>query len=160
MFGVETAFGEVQSAVRGAQRYAVRMSRGDAPKNVDGFIADVHGALEAKLNTGELAEFRVIDPTAKIGLTGSSATGRVGNPNKPTYGQPIDMQKFDLDLFVQSDVLLGQYGPKLKAAPILRQSLTDDFPNLFQGLKPGKEGLSIKFRPHGEPPKGSIVFDD
>jgi len=68
------------------------------------------------------------------------------------------MEKFDLDLFVQSDVLLEQFGPKLKAAPILRQSLVDDFPTLFQGLKPGKEGLSIKFRPHGEPSKGSMVF--
>ncbi|WP_212796275.1 hypothetical protein [Pseudomonas sp. St316] len=70
------------------------------------------------------------------------------------------MQKFDLDLFVQSEVLLGQFGPKLEAAPVLRQSLTDDFPDLFQGFKPGKQGLSIKLRPHGEPPKGSIVFDD
>jgi YD repeat-containing protein len=133
---------------------------GNVKNSVDDFIADVHSALGTKLNSAELAEFRALDPTAKIGLTGSSATGRVGNPNKPTFGQPINMDKFDLDLFVQSDVLLEQFGARLKAAPILRQELVDDFPTLFQGLKPGKEGLSIKFRPHGEPPKGSIIFGE
>ena len=123
------------------------------------FISDVHGALRQNLNAGELANFQTLDPTARIGLTGSTATGRVGNPNKATFGQRIDTTKFDLDLFVQSDLLLEHFGTKLQAAPILRQSLVDDFPDLFVGLKPGKEGLSIKFRPHGEPPKGSIVFE-
>ncbi|ALV08953.1 hypothetical protein RD2015_4512 [Roseateles depolymerans] len=133
---------------------------GNAERSVEDFIADVHGALETKINSAELAEFRVLDPTAKIGLTGSSATGRVGNPNKETFGKPINMNEFDLDLFVQSDLLLDQLGGKLRAVPILRQELVNDFPILFKGLKSGKKGLSIKFRPHGEPPKGSIIFGD
>ncbi|RCS56457.1 hypothetical protein [Parvibium lacunae] len=124
------------------------------------FITDLHGAIKQKINVGELAEYKMLDPNAKIGLTGSSATGKVGNPNKATFGQPIDPNKFDLDLFVQSDVLLETYGTKLKAAPVLRQSLVDDFPDLFKGLKPGKDGLSIKFRPTGQQPEGSIMFDD
>jgi hypothetical protein len=101
-----------------------------------------------------------IDPDAKIGLTGSAATGKVGNPNKATFGQPINQDQFDLDLFVQSDKLFGQFGGKLKAAPELRQHLVENFPELMQGLKPGKKGLSIKFRPSTDDlPKGSIIFN-
>lgn len=70
------------------------------------FISDLHGAIKQKVNVGELAEYKMLDPNAKIGLTGSSATGTVENPNKATFGQPIDPNKFDLDLFVQSDILL------------------------------------------------------
>jgi hypothetical protein len=91
-------------------------------------------------------------------LTGSAATGRVGNPNKATFGQPINPEKFDLDLFVQSDVLLAQFGTKLIAAPVFRRSLIESNPALFSGLKPGKEGVSIMFRPSGSPPTGSIMF--
>jgi hypothetical protein len=127
--------------------------------NPEKFVASVHSVLRNKANTGELGAFKALDPNAKIGLTGSSATGRVGNRNKATFGQPINAEKFDLDLFVQSDKLLEQFGPKLRAAPNLRQSLVDEFPEIFSGLKPGKDGLSIKFRPNGPAPKGSIIFD-
>jgi hypothetical protein len=126
--------------------------------NPDKFVASVHSVLRSNTNAGELAAFKALDPNAKIGLTGSSATGRVDNPNKATFGQPINAEKFDLDLFIQSDKLLDQFGPKLRAAPDLRQSLVNEFPEIFGGLKPGKDGLSIKFRPSGPAPQGSIIF--
>jgi hypothetical protein len=129
-------------------------------KNVGKFTSGLHDSLKQSLDVGELAKFTKVDPSAKIGLTGSAATGKVGNPNKATFGQPINQDEFDLDLFVQSDKLFEQFGGKLKAAPELRQHLIDHFPDLMQGLKPGKKGLSIKFRPSsGELPKGSKIFN-
>ena len=95
-----------------------------------------------------------------IDFPGSSASGKVGNPIKDTFGQPINQKSFDLDLFIESDVLYKQYGgSKLYAAPELRKSLVTDYPNLFEGLKPGKEGLSIKFRPNGQVPTNSVIFN-
>jgi hypothetical protein len=138
----------------------VAPNSGGANRTTSGFISDLHSAIQENINVGELAQYKTLDPDAKIGLTGSSATGTVGNPNKATFGQPIDPNNFDLDLFVQSDTLLDTYGTKLQAAPDLRQSLVDSYPDLFQGLKPGKDGLSIKFRPTGQPPNGSIMFGE
>jgi hypothetical protein len=132
----------------------------NASNSLNKFTSGLHDSLKQSLNAGELARFMKIDPDAKIGLTGSAATGKVGNPNKATFGQPINQDQFDLDLFVQSDKLFGQFGGKLKAAPELRQHLVENFPELMQGLKPGKKGLSIKFRPSTDDlPKGSIIFN-
>lgn len=128
--------------------------------SVDEFVGRVHDALRQNAAAGELADLRAIDPSAKVGLTGSAATGRVGNPNKATFGQPINPGAFDLDLFVQSDTLLEQFGSRLRPAPALRQTLVQQYPDLFEGLKPGKQGLTIKFRPFGDSPPGSITLTD
>ncbi len=145
---------------RGPEQKAAVERTGDRDLSTTVFTSNLHDALRQSLDIGELSQFKRIDPNLKIGLTGSSATGKVGNPNKPTFGQPIDSTQFDLDLFIQSDVLYKQFGDKLRAAPELRQALVERFPELLQGLKPGKKGLSIKFRSvDDELPKDSIIFN-
>jgi hypothetical protein len=83
----------------------------------------------------------------KAGYTGSFRTGTVGNPNKATFGQPIDLNKFDVDYWIESDILFKQFGPNLKANPAFRKILSET-PG-FEGLKPDKDGFSIKFKHSG-----------
>ena len=92
-----------------------------------------------------LPQFRAIDSNLEAGYTGSFKTGVVGNPSKATFGQPIDLSKFDIDYWIKSDTLYQQYGNSLKANAGFRQILSET-PG-FEGLKPNKAGFSIKFLP-------------
>jgi|GEM_PF-4239959 len=85
------------------------------------------------------------DPNLRAGYTGSFKTGKVGNPNKPTYGQDVNLDKFDIDYWIESDILYKKYGPNLRADPEFRKILGET-PG-FEGLKANKEGFSIKFKP-------------
>ena len=80
------------------------------PKGVSEFTSEIYGVIKQNMNVGELAEFKLLDPNTKFGLTGSSATGKGGNPNKATFGQAIDPNKFDLDLFIQKMFCLSNLG--------------------------------------------------
>lgn len=92
-----------------------------------------------------LPKFREIDPDLTVGYTGSFKTGTVGNPNKPTYGQPIDFDNFDIDFWIKSDALHQQKGNGIKAEPDFRKLLSET-PG-FEGLRPNKKGFSIRFVP-------------
>jgi hypothetical protein len=87
-------------------------------------------------------------PDAKFGLGGSVARGTVGNPNKPTVGQPFDPNNFDLDLFVVSDSLPSS----AKVVPLqgARDRLAKRCPGAMSGLKEGGKGLSIKIFRSGD----------
>lgn len=94
-----------------------------------------------------LPQFRALDPNLKAGYTGSFKTGTVGNITKPTFGQPIDFNRFDIDYWIESDLLFQKFGPNLKANPEFRKILLET-PG-FEGLKPNKEGFSILFKRSG-----------
>ncbi|MFY0255164.1 hypothetical protein ACDQ55_14545 [Chitinophaga sp. 30R24] len=112
-------------------------------------ISPEHAALQAKFEKLAeehlLPEYKKIDPNLKAGYTGSFKTGKVGNPNKPTYGQPVNLSQFDIDYWIQSDLLHQQNGKTLKANTNFRE-LLGQTPG-FEGLKPDKKGFSIKFKP-------------
>ncbi len=93
-----------------------------------------------------LPQFRALDPNLKAGYTGSFRTGVVGNPNK-IVGATIDLNDFDIDYWIESDVLFGKFGPNLKANPEFRKLLAET-PG-FEGLRPNKSGFSIRFKPSG-----------
>ncbi len=107
------------------------------------------GQLQTKFD--ELAErdlipkYRELDPNLKWGYTGSFKTGEVGNSNKPTFGQPIDLSNFDVDVWIESDILYKKFGDNLRADIEFRKLLSNT-PG-FEGLKPNKQGFSIKFKP-------------
>lgn len=111
-------------------------------------LARLQGSLDNLAEEHLLPQFRTIDPNLEAGYTGSFKTGTVGNPNKATFGQPIDLNKFDIDYWIKSDALFEKFGPNLRANPEFRKILSET-PG-FEGLKPNKEGFSIKFRPLGE----------
>jgi hypothetical protein len=92
-----------------------------------------------------IPSFRKLDPNLKYGYRGSFKTGRVGNPDKKTFGQPIDLNRFDIDFWIESDVLFQKYGSNLRANVEFRKVLAQT-PG-FGGLKPNKEGFSIRFLP-------------
>jgi hypothetical protein len=100
---------------------------------------------------GQLAEssllpkYLKIDPNLKSGFTGSFSTGVVNNPLKSTFGQSINLTQFDIDFWIESDILYKQYGPNLRADVEFRKVLSET--QGFEGLKPNKEGFSIKFKP-------------
>lgn len=152
IYGVSHKSKKAARALREAKKLPV-------PNETQKFVSDIHSALRKNVNTGELAEFKRLDPKARIGLTGSASTGRVGNPKK--YTPFVNREDFDLDIFVQSDELFAKFGGKLKAAPRLRKALEEQFPDLFKGLRqPGKKGVSIKFRPSSESlPTDVIIFE-
>ncbi|WP_373289179.1 pre-toxin TG domain-containing protein [Paenibacillus hunanensis] len=108
-------------------------------------IVELHTKLDDLAEKYLLPQFREIDPNLTAGYTGSFKTGTVGNPNKPTYGQPINLSKYDIDYFIESDILYEQFGNSLKANPEFRKILSKT-PG-FEGLKPNKAGFSIKFKP-------------
>lgn len=103
-----------------------------------------------------LSKVREIDPQARFGVQGSVVRGRVGNPRKPTFGQPFQPEEFDLDFFVVSEKL-----PKpTKVTPLAgaRDRLARRFPDVFEGLKFSGQGFSVKvFRP-GEQIPGTFMF--
>jgi len=97
------------------------------------------------VETHLLPKFKELDPNLKWGYTGSFKTGKVGNPHKSTFGNPIDLSEFDVDFWIESDVLFEKFGQKLKADVKFREILSET-PG-FEGLKPNKKGFSILFKP-------------
>lgn len=85
------------------------------------------------------------DPNLKAGYTGSFKTGYVGNTSKPTNGDPINLDDFDIDYWIESDILNEEYGNNLRADVDFRKILSET-PG-FEGLRPNKKGFSIRFLP-------------
>ena len=108
-------------------------------------LASLHRKFDDLADKHLLSQFREIDPNLKAGYTGSFKTGVVGNPNKATFGQSIDLSSYDIDYWIESDALYEMYGNSLKANPSFREILANT-PG-FEGLKPNKKGFSIKFKP-------------
>lgn len=95
-----------------------------------------------------LPQFRKLDPNLVSGFTGSLRTGVVGNPSKARFGQSIDLNDFDVDFFIKSDILLKKFGGNLRANPEFRKLLSNT-PG-FEGLRANKKGFSIKFLPSSQ----------
>jgi len=92
-----------------------------------------------------LPKYRKLDPNLKAGYTGSFKEGVVGNPNKANFGKPVNLDNFDIDYWIESDVLYKKFGNSLKADVEFRKILSET-PG-FEGLRPNKKGFSIKFKP-------------
>ena len=99
-----------------------------------------------------LPKYLDIDPDLSSGYTGSFKSGVVGNSTKPTFGQPIDLNDFDIDYWIESDVLFEKYANNKvnnnRADPEFRKVLSET-PG-FEGLRPNKKGFSIRFKPSGK----------
>ncbi len=114
----------------------------NAPNNG---LGQLQGKFDALAERHLLPKYRALDPDLKFGYTGSFKTGTVGNPTKPTFGQPIDLSKFDVDVWIESDILYKKFGSNLKADVEFRKLLSETLG--FEGLKPHKAGFSIMFKP-------------
>lgn len=99
-------------------------------------------------NAHLLPQFRKLDPNLTFGITGSFKTGLVGNPSKARFGKAIDLNDFDVDFFIKSDVLFKEFGKNLRANPEFRKILSNT-PG-FEGLRANKKGFSIKFLPSSQ----------
>jgi hypothetical protein len=108
-------------------------------------LARLQGTFDDLAEQHLLPQVRALDPNLKARYTGSFKTGTVRNPTKATFGQPNDLNKFDVDYWIESDVLFQKLGPNLRANPEFRKILSET-PG-FEGLKPNKGGFSIKFKP-------------
>lgn|GEM_PF-4993625 len=108
-------------------------------------LSNLQSTFENLAKEKLLPEYLKEDTGLKAGYTGSFKTGKVGNSKKSTYGQDINLESFDIDFWIESDVLYKKYGPNLKANPEFRKVLSET-PG-FEGLKPNKAGFSIKFKP-------------
>ncbi|MDR0603990.1 MAG: hypothetical protein LBG80_06790 [Bacteroidales bacterium] len=105
-----------------------------------------------------LSKYIQFDPKLKIGMRGSTQTGVRNNPNKTGNWNPKD---FDLDLFIVSDELAAMNNGKIVKLPQVRDSLADDFPELFSGLRQGDKGVSVKFYTQVQAQnKGGTIFYD
>jgi hypothetical protein len=105
----------------------------------------------------QIQQIKKAFPDAKFGLGGSVARGTVGNPNKPTFGQPFDPNKFDLDFFVVSDSL--PQSKKVVGLQGMRDRLVGRCPAALAGLKAGGEGLSVKvFRSSDALDPAAVLF--
>ena len=111
-------------------------------------LGKLQGQVDSLADTHLLPQYLKIDPNLQAGYTGSFQTGTVGNPYKPTFGQPINFEKFDIDYWIKSDLLYSKYGNSLKADVYFRKILSET-PG-FEGLKPNKGGFSIKFLPSSQ----------
>ena len=96
---------------------------------------------------GPLKNLQLLDPRARIGLRGSTATGIVKNRNNPTIGQPWNPDDYDLDLFIESDLLWTKTGDQAIPLPHVREALARTDPEVFAGLRPGGSGVSVRFFP-------------
>jgi hypothetical protein len=55
------------------------------------------------------------------------------------------MASYDIDFWIESDVLYKKYGPRLVPDSAFRDLLSKT-PG-FEGMRPGKKGFTIKFKP-------------
>lgn len=108
-------------------------------------LQDMQSQFENLAFTKLLPKYQQLDPNLKAGYTGSFNTGVVGNPNKATFGQSVDLKNFDIDFWIESDILYKQFGSNLRADPEFRKILSQT-PG-FEGLKENKSGFSVKFKP-------------
>ncbi|WP_199193366.1 hypothetical protein [Blastopirellula marina] len=115
---------------------------GFAPSKV---LSELQGTFDELAEAHLIPKYQKLDPNLKWGYTGSFKTGKVGNPSKPTFGDPIDLSKFDVDFWIESDILYKKFGSNLRADVEFRKLLSET-PG-FEGLKPNKQGFSIKFKP-------------
>ncbi len=97
-----------------------------------------------------------VDPDARFAIKGSIVRGTVGNPRKETFGKPVAIDDFDLDVFVISDKLPNP--GRVVGLPNARDRLYRAFPGVFEGLRPGGRGLSIKVLRSGEPMGDIVMF--
>jgi hypothetical protein len=106
---------------------------------------------EIQTTFDELAEvyllptYRKMDSNLVVGCSGSFKTGIVGNPHKPTFGQPINLNDFDIDYWIESDILYEKFSDKLMPDDKFRKVLKQT--RGFEGLRQGQKGFSIKFKP-------------
>ncbi len=129
------------AAIRGSMTYG----KVGGANTLNPELQKLHGKLDNLTEKHLLPQFSKIDPNLEAGYIGSFKTGTVGNPNKSTFGQPIDLNNYDIDFYIKSDVLYEMYGNSIKANPQFREILSQT-PG-FEGLKPNKQGFSIKFLP-------------
>ncbi|MCG8310270.1 MAG: hypothetical protein MI975_22945, partial [Cytophagales bacterium] len=108
-------------------------------------LKSLQSTFDDLAETHLLPKYRKLDPNLKAGYTGSFKTGKVGNPNKSTFGDPIDLNSFDVDFWIESDELYKKFGSNVRADVEFRKILSET-PG-FEGLKPNKQGFSIKFKP-------------
>ena len=108
-------------------------------------LLELHSTLDSLAEEHLLPQYRKTDPDLTAGYVGSFKTGIVGNPNKTTYGQSINLNNYDIDYYIKSDKLYEMYGNSLKANVKFREILCET-PG-FVGLNPDKNGFSIKFIP-------------
>ena len=111
----------------------------------DGGIQKLRIQFDELAESKLLPQFRLEDPNLKAGYTGSFKTGVVSNRNKSTFGQPINLASFDIDFWIESDILFKKYGRYLRPNREFRKLLSQT-PG-FEGLHPNNKGFSIKFRP-------------
>ena len=84
--------------------------RGIPKSAVASFIKPLQGKFESLAESQLIPKYRKLDPDLKWGYTGSFKTGEVGNSNKPTFGSPINLLKFDVDVWIESDLLFKTMG--------------------------------------------------
>jgi hypothetical protein len=84
---------------------------------------------------------------ALIGFRGSLAQGTVGNPRKPTFGQPVNLANFDIDAFIVSDELaeLAMWGTDVPGVRQVQQAIEQDLRRMveFDGLRSRGFGFRI-----------------
>ena len=92
-----------------------------------------------------IPNYQKADPNLKWGYRGSFGTGIVGNLKKSTFGQPTNLSDFDVDFWIESNILYKRYGRKLMPNPDFRDLLENT--SGFEGLRPGRKGFTIRFSP-------------
>jgi hypothetical protein len=84
---------------------------------------------------------------ATVGFRGSLARGTVGNKNKPTFGQPINTNDFDVDAFIVSDELRskGQWGSDIPEVREIQKRIQTELSQKpeFKGLRRNGFGFRI-----------------
>ena len=101
-----------------------------------------------------LENLRKLDPCATMGMRGSTATGtREG-------GAPWNPLDFDLDVWIKSDRISGTVTDKAIPTSRIRDYLAQNFPSLFQGLREGSKGVSVKVYPTSSDLGPGVVFSD
>ena len=108
-------------------------------------LISLQAQFEQLANEKLLPKYLEIDPNLKSGYTGSFKTGVVGNSTKATYGEPINLSSYDIDFWIESNILFDKFGKKLTPDPEFRQILQQT-PG-FEGLRPNSKGFTIKFKP-------------
>lgn len=111
-------------------------AEGTAPKKV---LTQLQRTFNELAETHLLPKFKELDPNLRWGYTGSFKTGTVGNPSKPTFRDCINLSRFDVDFWSESDLLFKKFGPNLRSDIEFRNILSKT--QEFEDLKPNKKGF-------------------